>query len=137
MVLIYGPTNEGPQDPPQGRGVTDPSPTLPQGEGVVTTDLCPHQQNIILPSLVANGVPGGLTECQSVLHEGSNLHCDARTGPGEGSPFRFPFEEGETLASDGLSRINPAEAELALQTLHDYIERIGKDRILYASRQII
>lgn len=47
------------------------------------------------------------------------------------SPFRFPFEEGETLASDGLSRINPAEAELALQTLHDYIERIGKDRILY------
>ena len=31
---------------------TDPSPTLPQGEGVVTTDLCPHQQNIILPSLV-------------------------------------------------------------------------------------
>ena len=49
-VLIYGPTNEGPQDPPQGRGVTDPSPTLPQGEGVVTTDLCPHQQNIILLS---------------------------------------------------------------------------------------
>ena len=40
-------------------------------------------------------------------------------------------EEGETLAPDGLSRINPVEAELALQTLHDYIERIGKDRILY------
>ena len=39
--------------------------------------------------------------------------------------------EGETLASDGLSRINPVEAELALQTLHDYIERIGKDRIQY------
>lgn len=52
-------------------------------------------------------------------------------GPGEGPPFRFPFEEGETLAPDGLSRINPAEAELALKTLHDYIERIGKDRILY------
>ena len=52
-------------------------------------------------------------------------------GPVEGPPFRFPFEEGETLAPDGLSRINPAEAELALQTLHDYIERIGKDRILY------
>ena len=47
------------------------------------------------------------------------------------SDFRFPFNEGETLASDGLSRINPVEAELALQTLHDYIERIGKDRILY------
>lgn len=40
-------------------------------------------------------------------------------------------EEGETLAPDGLSRINPVEAELALQTLHNYIERIGKDRILY------
>lgn len=39
--------------------------------------------------------------------------------------------EGETLASDGLSRINPVEAELALQTLHNYIERIGKDRILH------
>ena len=39
--------------------------------------------------------------------------------------------EGETLASDGLSRINPIEAELALQTLHNYIERIGKDRILH------
>ena len=52
-------------------------------------------------------------------------------GGEESPPFRFPFEEGEALAPDGLSRINPAEAELALQTLHDYIERIGKDRILY------
>ena len=52
-------------------------------------------------------------------------------GGEERPPFRFPFEEGETLAPDGLSRINPAEAKLALQTLHDYIERIGKDRILY------
>ena len=41
------------------------------------------------PPLVANGVLGGLTECQSVLHEGSNLHCDARTGQGEG-PFHTP-----------------------------------------------
>ena len=47
------------------------------------------------------------------------------------SDFTFPFSSGETLASDGLSRINPVEAELALQTLYDYIERIGKDRILY------
>lgn len=38
---------------------------------------------------------------------------------------------GELLASDGLSRINPAEAKQALQTLHDYIERIGRDRILH------
>ena len=47
------------------------------------------------------------------------------------SDFTFPFSSGETLASDGLSRINPVEAELALQTLHNYIERIGKDRILH------
>lgn len=38
---------------------------------------------------------------------------------------------GELLASDGLSRINPAEAKQALQSLHDYIERIGRDRILH------
>ena len=31
---------------------TDPSPALPQGEGVVTTDVCQHQQDIILPPLV-------------------------------------------------------------------------------------
>ena len=37
----------------------------------------------------------------------------------------------ESLASDGLSRINPAEAKQALQALHDYIERIGRDRILH------
>ena len=47
------------------------------------------------------------------------------------SDFTFPFSSGETLASDGLSRINPVEAELALQTLHNYIERIGKERILH------
>ena len=47
------------------------------------------------------------------------------------SDFTFPFSSGETLASDGLSRINPVEAELALQTLHNYIERIGRDRILH------
>lgn len=38
---------------------------------------------------------------------------------------------GELLASDGLSRTNPAEAKLALQALHDYVERIGRDRILH------
>lgn len=38
---------------------------------------------------------------------------------------------GELLASDGLSRINPAEARQALQSLHNYIERIGRDRILH------
>ena len=38
---------------------------------------------------------------------------------------------GELLASDGLSRINPAEARQALQALRNYIERIGRDRILH------
>lgn len=36
------------------------------------------------------------------------------------------FEE----AADGTSRLNPAEAELSLQTLKDYYLRIGKNRIL-------
>ena len=30
----------------------DPPPCPSQGRGVVTTDLCPHQQDIILPPLV-------------------------------------------------------------------------------------
>lgn len=40
-----------------------------------------------------------------------------------------PESPGELLASDGLSRINPAEARQALQALRNYIERIGRDRI--------
>ncbi|MBR5466936.1 MAG: AAA family ATPase [Bacteroidaceae bacterium] len=42
-----------------------------------------------------------------------------------------PESPGELLASDGLSRINPAEARQALQSLRNYIERIGRDRILH------
>ncbi len=42
-----------------------------------------------------------------------------------------PESPGELLASDGLSRINPAEARQALQALRNYIERIGRDRILH------
>ena len=37
---IVGKETLGPADP---KTPADPSPTLPQGEGVVTTDLCPHQ----------------------------------------------------------------------------------------------
>ena len=44
---------------------------------------------------MANGVPGGLTECQSVLHEGRTFQFDARIGLGEGPLgggwFRFCF----------------------------------------------
>ena len=75
-------------------GPADPSPTLPQGEGVVTTDngvdshtpsplrgttptlgvvsvttdLCPHQQDIILPSLGA-GQGGGSASLVQVLED--------------------------------------------------------------------
>lgn len=46
-------------------------------------------------------------------------------------PPEPPESPGELLASDGLSRINPAEARQALQALRNYIERIGCDRILH------
>lgn len=45
--------------------------------------------------------------------------------------YSDPITFGESSAPDGISRVNPAEAQLALQTLHDYLERIGRDRILY------
>lgn len=45
--------------------------------------------------------------------------------------YSDPITFGENSAPDGISRVNPAEAQLALQTLHDYLERIGRDRILY------
>jgi len=37
----------------------------------------------------------------------------------------------EQQAGDGLSRQNPAEAELTLRLLQEYFEKIGKERILY------
>ena len=40
-----------------------------------------------------------------------------------------PYEEGGEV-SDGLSRANPAEAAPTLQTLQQYFDRIGRDRIL-------
>jgi len=38
--------------------------------------------------------------------------------------------DGEEFVGESFGRINKAEAELTLQTLHDYFERIGKQRIL-------
>ena len=89
----------------------DPSPTLPQGEGVVTTDLCPHQQNIIPPPLVGGmgrGPEGAETTdlCphQTVHHTPSPC---GRVGEGS-SPVRFiqrcpvcgtPLVRGEEEAS--------------------------------------
>lgn len=46
-----------------------------------------------------------------------------------GTPDDPEYEEQH--AGDGLSRQNPAEAELTLQTLKEYFDKIGKDRILY------
>ena len=37
----------------------------------------------------------------------------------------------EEVSADGLSRMNPAEAQLTLDTLRRYFDKIGKDRILY------
>ena len=45
------------------------------------------------------------------------------------SPDASQESYGEAL--DGLSRVNPAEARLTLQTLKDYFQKIGRDRILY------
>ncbi|MCR4921581.1 MAG: AAA family ATPase [Bacteroidaceae bacterium] len=43
----------------------------------------------------------------------------------------FPAQYGEEVASDGLSRTNPAEARLTLEVLKNYLLKIGRDRILY------
>lgn len=42
----------------------------------------------------------------------------------------MPEDYAESLARDGLSRQNPAEARLTLDKLKAYLERIGKERIL-------
>ena len=86
---IVGKKTLGPADP---KTPADPSPTLPQGEGVVTTDLCSHQQNIIPPPLVGGmgrGPEGVVTTdlCphQTVHHTPSPC---GRVGEGS-SPVRF------------------------------------------------
>ena len=45
----------------------DPPPCPSQGRGVVTTDLCPHQQDIILPPLVG-GFGEGSVGVRCLLH---------------------------------------------------------------------
>ena len=105
---IVGKETLGPADP---KTPADSSPTLPQGEGVVTTDLCPHQQNIIPPPLVGGmgrGPEGMVTTdlCphQTVHHTPSPC---GRVGEGS-SPVRFiqrcpvcgtPLVRGEEEAS--------------------------------------
>ena len=92
-------------------GPADPSPTLPQGEGVVTTDLCPHQQNIIPPPLVGGmgRGPEGMVTTDLCPHQTVH-HTPSPCGRvGEGSfPVRFiqrcpvcgtPLVRGEEEAS--------------------------------------
>ena len=52
-------------------------------------------------------------------------------GEGRGEATPSPLEESWGEASSGTSRVNEAEAVYTLQVLRDYIERIGKDRMLY------
>ena len=105
---IVGKKTLGPADP---KTPADPSPTLPQGEGVVTTDLCPHQQNIIPPPLVGGmgRGPEGVVTTDLCPHQTVH-HTPSPCGRvGEGSfPVRFiqrcpvcgtPLVRGEEEAS--------------------------------------
>ena len=79
---------------------------------------------------------GQLTSDPSVRHR-SILDWDTSMEWIDSSAPSTPQEDGsETTeewgeAEDGLSRVNPAEAQLTLQTLKDYFLKIGRDRILY------
>ena len=78
-----------------------PSGPLPQPspvwEGVITTDSWPHRQYIILPALRAKRSFRESIEYTFVSFEGSNLHCDARTGKGGGSEAEIEIVEGERI----------------------------------------
>ena len=103
-VLIYSPTSEGPQDPhpyPSTReGSNGPLPKPPTRGGSGYNRLVPHQQNIILPSLV-EGQGGG---SGGSVGEGSVSYLAAFSGtlggktcqPGFVPPV-FDIQEGEGL----------------------------------------
>lgn len=63
--------------------------------------------------------------------EAEELDASDISNSADNFDYSDPITFGESSAPDGISRVNPAEAQLALQTLHDYLERIGRDRILY------
>ena len=102
---IVGKEPLGPAD------TADPSPTLPQGEGVVTTDLCPHQQSIIPPPLVGGmgRGPEGVVTTDLCPHQTVHYTPSPCGRVGEGSsPIRFiqrcpvcgtPLVRGEEEAS--------------------------------------
>lgn len=56
-------------------------------------------------------------------------HSAETTLPADEQPTDLP-DYGEEQADDGLSRVNPREAELTLNILRRYFTKIGKERIL-------
>ena len=91
-VLIYSPTNEG-------SAPKDPSPALPQGEGVVTTDLCPISKTLYSPPLwrgMGEGPEGAWGRVRSVsyLAAFSGTLGGKTCQPGFVPPV-FDIQEGE------------------------------------------
>ncbi|MBO7068906.1 MAG: AAA family ATPase [Bacteroidaceae bacterium] len=77
---------------------------------------------------------GRLTSAPSVRYRGI-LDWDTAVEWIDSTPDNIRNTETETDLSgekeDATSYVNPAEAELTLQTLRNYFDKIGKDRILY------
>ena len=72
----------------------DPSPTLPQGEGVVTTDLCPISKTLYSPPL-RRGTGEGLADNRSFLPEPEH------PGLGEGGHYHQEQEKARRETENG------------------------------------
>jgi predicted DNA helicase len=64
------------------------------------------------------------------LPKGRGEDTPSTTNKGVQANYSPPYREGLGESLDGLSFINKAEAELTLDTLQQYFERIGKQRLL-------
>ena len=78
----------------------DPSPTLPQGEGVVTTDLCPISKTLYSPPL-RRGTGEGLADNRSFLPEPEH------PGLGEGGHYHQEQEKARRETEGNLSTPSP------------------------------
>ena len=78
----------------------DPSPTLPQGEGVVTTDLCPISKTLYSPPL-RRGTGEGLADNRSFLPEPEH------PGLGEGGHYHEEQEKARRETENYLSTPSP------------------------------
>ena len=78
----------------------DPSPTLPQGEGVVTTDLCPISKTLYSPPL-RRGTGEGLADNRSFLPEPEH------PGLGEGGHYHQEQEKARRETQGYLSTPSP------------------------------